>query len=72
MGNFSLTRKWLSGTQSIPVGCGSRLISGVDSVMTNPFNFDLLIFVKQVGIQNITRIIFKQVICFGSIEKKNI
>lgn len=67
MGNFSLTRKWLSGTQSVPVG--SRLISGVDSVMTNPFNFDLLVFVKQVGLQNIARIISKQGICFDSIEK---
>lgn len=37
--------------------------------MTNPFNFDLLIFVKQVGLQNIARIISKQGICFDSIEK---
>lgn len=35
--------------------------------MTNLFNFDLLIFDKQVGIQNIARIIFKQSICFDSI-----
>lgn len=70
MGNFALTRKGFSGTQSAPIGCGSHLFSGVDSVMTNPFNFDLLIFDKQVGIQNIARIIFKQSICFDSIKKK--
>lgn len=46
------------------------LCSGVDSVMTNPFNFDLLLFIKQVGNKNIARIIVKQSICFDSIEKK--
>lgn len=70
MGNLSPTRKWFSGTQSTPIRCGSHLLSGVDSVMTNPFNFDLLLFVKQVGIQNIARIIFKQSICFAVLKKQ--
>lgn len=39
-------------------------------MMTNSFNFDLFIFIKQMGIQNIVRIIFKQSICFDSIEKE--
>lgn len=46
------------------------LCSGVDSVITNAFNFDLLLFIKQVGNQNIARVIVKQSICFDSIEKK--
>lgn len=70
MGNFSLTRKWFSSTQSAPVSRGWCSASGVDFVMTNPFNFDLFLFVKQVGIQNIARIIFKQSVCFDSIKKK--
>lgn len=70
MGNYSLSRKWFSRTQSTPIRCGSRLVSGVDFVMTNPFHFDLFIFIKQMGIQNTVRIIFKQSICFDSIEKK--
>lgn len=70
MGNYSLSRKWCFRTQSTPVRCASRLVSGVDSVMTNSFNFDLFIFIKQMGIQNIVRIIFKQSICFDSIEKE--
>lgn len=44
--------------------------SGVGSAVTNPSNFDSLIFVEQVGIQNIVRIIVKPSICFGGIEKK--
>lgn len=70
MGNYSLSRKWFFRTQSTPVRCASCLVSGVDSVMTNSFNFDLFIFIKQMGIQNIVRIIFKQSICFDSIEKE--
>lgn len=38
--------------------------------MANPSNFDSLIFVEQVGIQNIVRIIVKPSICFGGIGKK--